>query len=377
MPVRIIATADVHLGMKFSGYGELASDLAEARFAALERVVTVGNERSCDLLIIAGDLFDRVTVASVVVERAAAILSSFEGALVAVLPGNHDYLSPSGDRLWRSFADAAGDRTLLLDRAAAVPLDRYDLPVTLLAAPCDSLHGATHRVGHALDTDRSQWPDSAVIGVAHGSIDGITLDTDGVYFPMSVDLLRRTVADCWIIGHTHRFHDLKDARTVVPGTPEPDGFDVRVPGSAALIDVEFDGEGSGPSSLHREYRAQAVTTGVHRFVDADVTLDPVGDLRAQIEAVVPGPGSIVRVRVSGRVDEQAYRAWNLARDSLLADTTVYRIDDDDVQQFLTIEQIDRDYVAGSFAHSILKRLVEADDHDAVTEAHRLMREHAL
>lgn len=376
MPVRIIATADVHLGMKFSGYGELASDLAEARFVALERVVAVGNERSCDLLIIAGDLFDRVSVASVVVERAAAILSSFEGALVAVLPGNHDYLSPSGDRLWRSFADAAGDRTLLLDRAAAVPLDHYDLPVTLLAAPCDSLHGATHRVGYALDTDRSPWPDSAVIGVAHGSIDGITLDTDGVYFPMSVDLLRRTVADCWIIGHTHRFHDLKDARTVVPGTPEPDGFDVRVPGGAALVDVTADGDGERGDG-GRAYSAQMVETGVHRFVDADVELDSTLDPCSQIEAVVPGPGSIVRVRVSGRLDEEAYRAWNLARESLLADATVYRIDDDDVQQILTLEQIDRDYVAGSFAHSILKRLVEADDHDAVTEAHRLMRESSL
>ena len=37
------------------------------------------------------------------IQRAASILAEFQGSLVAVLPGNHDYITQRPDGLWAVF----------------------------------------------------------------------------------------------------------------------------------------------------------------------------------------------------------------------------------------------------------------------------------
>ena len=373
--MKIIATADVHLGMKFSGYGPRQAELAGERFRALERVVEAGNGRNADLLIVAGDLFHRVGVAAKIVERAAAILDRFTGAAIAVLPGNHDYRASEGDRLWSGFRAAAGDRTLVLDRAGAVDLSHYDLPVTLLVAPCDAQHGATHRLAWATALERPDTP--YVIGVAHGSIDGLTLDAEGHYFPMERQFLASLPADLWLIGHTHRRHDERDVRVVVPGTPEPDGFDCPAPGCAALITLS---EPSPSGGMPAEYEVQTLPTGRYRFVDADVALhDPEGalsaeELHSQVLRTVPDGEALVRLTVTGTITDGSFERWNAVRELLLEDSRVLRVDDDELQRLLGQHDVDRRYAAGSYAHRLLSRLVRTGDHDALAEALSLMDE---
>src|SRR5512138_3319618 len=111
-PLSIFLTADLHLGMKFAHLAEVQTELVEARFQCLQRLVETANKRKAPLLIVAGDLFDRVSVTRRDIERAAALLADFQGALCAVLPGNHDYFSPD-DELWRRFRDAAGSVLVL------------------------------------------------------------------------------------------------------------------------------------------------------------------------------------------------------------------------------------------------------------------------
>jgi len=62
MQIKILAAADLHLGMKFSGYPEVQSELCEARFDTLKSLVEEANSEQCGLFIIAGDLFGRVMV---------------------------------------------------------------------------------------------------------------------------------------------------------------------------------------------------------------------------------------------------------------------------------------------------------------------------
>ena len=365
--MKIIATADVHLGMKFSSYASRREELAEERFRALERVVAAGNERNADVFVVAGDLFHRVGVAARVVERAAGVLDAFAGAAVLVLPGNHDYLAPEGDRLWAAFAEAAGDRTLVLDRPGSFDMSAYDLPLAVLAAPCDAQHGSSHRLGWATDFVRPEG--HAVLGVAHGSVDGLTLDAEGHYFPMEPRLLASLPADLWLVGHTHRHHDVRDARLVVPGTPEPDGFDCPVVGSAAL--VEFD---------RSDYSVDMVAVGRFRFVEAEVAVDDAAgesdeaELERRVRATVPEGEVLVRLVVTGMLADGSFPRWNRVRDRLLEEEGVFRVDDDGLRRVLTREDVDRRYAEESFAHRLLSRLVEANDHEALAEALALLEE---
>jgi len=71
--------------MKFAGYPGVQEKLVEARFDALKRCVDIANEEACELFVVGGDLFDRVSVAKRDIHRAASILAEFQGRLVAVL----------------------------------------------------------------------------------------------------------------------------------------------------------------------------------------------------------------------------------------------------------------------------------------------------
>ena len=86
--MKIFLTSDVHLGMKFAGYPSVQETLIEARFEAMKRCIDAANKRECDLFVVGGDLFDRVSVAKGDIKRAADMLGDFQGRLVAVLPGN-------------------------------------------------------------------------------------------------------------------------------------------------------------------------------------------------------------------------------------------------------------------------------------------------
>src|SRR5512146_2014434 len=108
MALRVLLTSDLHLGMKFAGYPDAArAALVEARFTSLDRVVAAANQAGSELLVVAGDLFESVGVAHRDILRAARSLGAFKGRLVAVLPGNHDFIS-GDDKLWTRFRDAAG-----------------------------------------------------------------------------------------------------------------------------------------------------------------------------------------------------------------------------------------------------------------------------
>jgi len=67
--------------------------LVEARFDALKRCVDIANEEACELFVVGGDLFDRVSVAKRDIQRAASILAEFQGRLVAILPGIHNHIT--------------------------------------------------------------------------------------------------------------------------------------------------------------------------------------------------------------------------------------------------------------------------------------------
>ena len=82
MVLKILHTADLHLGLKFAGYPDVQNELTEARFDVLEGLVNQANSELCDLFILAGDVFDRVTVAKRDVRRCVNILNECNGLVI-------------------------------------------------------------------------------------------------------------------------------------------------------------------------------------------------------------------------------------------------------------------------------------------------------
>lgn len=366
MAITILATSDLHLGLKFAGYPEIQQRLTEARFLCLDRMVAMANERQCALLLVAGDLFDRVSVATPDVLRAAQALRAFEGNLVAVLPGNHDYLSPAEDGLWQRFRQAAGEQVLLLDEARPYPLLHYDLPACLYPGPCRSKHSATNAVEWVKEAriDRSIRHH---LGVAHGSLAGFSADFDQGYYPMSEAQLLSAGLDIWIIGHTHLRYPERPVpgdRIFLPGVPEPDGFDCQHAGGAWLLAIDDKGS----------IAAESLTTGSLRFLHEDVSLDSpraLGELVAR-HAGPEAASELVKARLSGRVTRAERAALAEAEDRLRERLLWLDWRDEEVREEITRALIDSSYPHGSFPHRLLSDLL--DDPAAVELAHDLLEE---
>ncbi|MEO2018332.1 MAG: metallophosphoesterase, partial [Fuerstiella sp.] len=134
--------------MRFTrGYPDTVRDsLVKARVEVVSRMVELANREQCDLFAIAGDLFDNLKVSKTAIRETAHALKRFEG-LVAVLPGNHDYLQEADDPIWPNFADQLGDDHLVLKDRRPYDLGPFELPCVLYPGVCCSKHSKENAIG--------------------------------------------------------------------------------------------------------------------------------------------------------------------------------------------------------------------------------------
>lgn len=372
--IRIFHTADLHLGLGFTraGYSpELREKLVVRRIEALRAMVALANERACDLFVVAGDLFDSLRVPASRVREAAESLASFEG-IVAVLPGNHDPLQ-EGDTLWKNFGEKLGERHHVLAPDTVCDLRPQGVPLVIFPGVCGSRHSARNAIGWVAEALRSQALEDGVIkiGVAHGSLEGLSPDFNQEYFPMSEKELASCGMDAWLLGHTHvRYPDLprsKDHRIFFPATPEPDGFDCGHGGHAWIIEVDEDGG----------LQAESVCTGNYRFKTLVRTLHGAADLeklKAEFAAVDPDR-DLVKLSLTGRLSGELYDARREWLEELRGRTLYLEEDVSELLREITGADIGREFTVDSFPHRFLSGLSGSDgDAEALQLAWELVKE---
>jgi DNA repair protein SbcD/Mre11 len=366
MELKILFSADFHLGMKFASLPEAQAELAEARFSCLKRLVDLANERSCDLFVVAGDLFHRTTMPKKDVQRAAGVLAGFHGALAAVLPGNHDYLS-AADELWKRFCEAGGSSLLLLAEQKPYPLSAYGLDACLYPGPCASLHSKTNAVSWIKASGRDPST-RRHIGVAHGSLEGISPDFKGEYYPMKAAELASCGLDLWLLGHTHiRYPESPTPRdrVFIAGTPEPDGFDCPHAGSAWLIRLPEEGAAS----------AEALVTGEYRFSHESAELRGAEDLAALEKRLQARDGGreLLKAVITGRLPPDSRGDLDDIR-KRSTDRFFHLVwDADGVREEITQKTIEAEYSTGSFPHGLLQELARTGDAEALEIAYELLQ----
>lgn len=363
--VRLFHTADLHLGLKFTrgGYSpDLRKALVDQRLRTLESLVATASERQCEVFVIAGDLFDTPRVTQALVRQAAEILARFDG-IVAVLPGNHDYAQEE-DPLWPRFADVLGEGHHVLRREQPCDLSDQGVPLVLFPGVCGSRHSKENAIGWvsealaALDLD----PATRKVGVAHGSLEGLSPDFNGDYFPMTHAELKATGLDAWLLGHTHVRHPDRDRfaagdeeRVFFPATPEPDGFDCRHGGHAWILEIDDEGGVSGESLATGHYRFHQCEPSISGEVDLAKLRDTFADLDPE--------RALVKLALSGRVPESIFSARaDLVRE--LEKRCLYlEADLGGLLQEIRMDDIEREFTRDSFPHQLLASLASDDDAD--------------
>jgi DNA repair exonuclease SbcCD nuclease subunit len=295
MAVRFLHAADLHLGLRLACFEKTAAtQIAEARFVALENLKQAAIAKRAQFIVISGDVFDDNAVPAALAER---VFAFFEGTQwpgpVFIIPGNHDPLTPGcvWDRdPWQR--DQPNQRVRLLRESRPVTLP--DLSVTLF--PCPLKHRTSIE-------DPTRWiaghprceGDGVRIGLAHGSLQLLPqLPEDDHLIP--VDAAERLGLDYLALGHWHK-PLIHGPRTAYPGTHEP---------------FRFPAESAGASI---GWQAYSTDSNADRFADAG------RGLAYFVE--IAGPGAVPRIEeveighlrwVADRVNVTSRSPGQLTRD---------------------------------------------------------------
>nr|MDQ3101640.1 DNA repair exonuclease [Bacteroidota bacterium] len=245
MSIRILHTADNHLGLTFKQYpDEVRKRLIKERSDALKNLVDIANDRKAHFIVIAGDLFDKVNVPKPLIDEAVNILKRFEGEAVLVLAGNHDHYEGPDSALWQRFQKAVEGtcvQALLQPRTEQFKIDGIE--VIFHPCPCPSKYGTEPVIGWVKDGDKKAG--AIHIGIAHGNVEGLGLDTDQRYFNMTESALKDTGMHTWLLGHIHVASPavgISGRHTFyMSGIHTPDSVRSTRPGHAWFLEINADG----------------------------------------------------------------------------------------------------------------------------------------
>jgi DNA repair exonuclease SbcCD nuclease subunit len=364
--LKIFHTADIHIGMKFNGYpGSLRIALRTERIEVIKRMIQVANDEGCQLFVIAGDLFHSVNgIDKSTKEQVLASLEAFKGECVVVMPGNHDYDSNMVD-LWDSFKKVASKKILFINQEKVYSLEDYDLGANIYSAPCHAKHSNKNSLGWIEDEVIDK--EKINIGIAHGSLEGISPDPDMKYYFMTRSELHSLPMDIWLLGHTHvpypSIRKVAGERVFNPGTPEPDGLDCKHHGSAWIITIDD----------NKEIEAHIVDVGGYHFIDQEFKLIKRDDIdRMYHELVNDCPEkTIARLHIRGSVEEDVYVYRQEIYRKLDEDLAYFQYDDDELGIKITREMIHKEFLDNSFPQKLLMSLSE--DEEAMQMAYELIK----
>jgi len=297
MNIRIIHAADQHIGMKFNSYPEsVRRQLIEERFLALQGIVELANEKKAQILALAGDLFDSTTAKLADIRRVCALLASFAGEAVWIIPGNHDFYQADEDSLWYKFKKEKKEKVHVFDEYKAYGFDIEGRELVVYPCACRSKHSANSVIVWVKHEPKD--PGNLHIGLAHGNVEGLGLDKEGNYFNMTREELASAGLDLWLLGHIHVPFPSQASVATNPGlfmaaTHTPDGWDRKHPGYCWSIEIDES----------KKVKAERIETGNIRFCDWSRELNSSSDiesLKSEMNAL-NHERTLVKLELTGRL----------------------------------------------------------------------------
>lgn len=286
---RFLHTADWQIGRQYGRFEpEDAVALAEARFAAVERLARLAADENVDAVLVAGDIFDAQALGERTLHRTFQALAGFSGPWI-MIPGNHD--AALAESVWtraQRIGAMPGNVHLLLEPEVAL----FDeVGVAILPAPLTQRQ--THRDLTAWFDEAETPPGLVRIGLAHGSVEGQLAEGIDASNPIAADRAATARLDYLALGDWHGLKQINE-RTWYSGTPEQERFKDNGAGQALL--VTLDGPGAVP-------QVEARTIGQHGWHAWRSQLSVASDLDALLQeiAALP-PMSVLDLILEGQLD---------------------------------------------------------------------------
>lgn len=369
--LRLVHTADVHLGARHADMGEQAAAQRERQFAAFKATIDLAIAEKVDLFLIAGDLFDSNTQPKRSVDRVAAELRRLVEARIrtVIIPGTHDVHDRSSIYRVHDLEALAGSGP----DDDFVTVLRPDRPSVRLTAPDVEVHGQvfdTKRAPHSplrdVHVDRTK-PGTATwqVGMVHGAL-AIPGKTDRDEVVVSREEIAASGLDYLALGHWHSAQQGTAGSTTYAysGAPEPVAVSQDGAGKALLVEIdEKDGR--------RTVRIDPRRVGRTRFEKLDVDAASIADQPALVArlAALANPDLILDVRITGVRPDELDVAVEEVEDQLKGSFLRLRVRDVSLPALTAGALPSADTIQGAFIRNVEGRIAELESAgDAATAA---------
>jgi len=322
--MRILHTADLHLGRQFNGI-----PLDDDHAAILDQIARAVVDLRIDALVIAGDIFDRAAPPATAVRQFNAFLSrvaSETNAAVVMIAGNHD----SGDRiasmsimtdtrraLIRGVVCADEKPLLLSDKHGVVAFSGLPFSHEYAARECftdETMRAPEDVLVAQIASARRNVPDNARrVIVAHAFVSGARGSESERPLARAggVEMARPEIFDCLhyvALGHLHRPQSVGVSHIRYSGSPLAFGFDeVDVAKSMSLVEIDGAGHATVEAIPFEHLRGVRTLRGKHAelllakpssdFIKVVLTDDvPVIDGMKRLRVVFPNACELVYER---------------------------------------------------------------------------------
>ena len=366
--LRLLHTADVHLGARHADLGEQAAAQRERQFAAFKAAVDLALAEGVDVVLVAGDLFDSNTQPKRSVERVAAELKRLVDAKIrtVIIPGTHDVYDRAS--LYRVHdlpamaGSAAGDDlvTVLTPERPSVHLKSCDVVV----------HGpvfATKRAPHSPLRDLRVTGDGTAswhVGMIHGSL-AIPDRTDGDEVVITREEIEASGLHYLALGHWHSTQQGKAGTTTYAYSGAPEPVAVTQDGAGKVLLVEL-AETAGTRSVMVVERP----VGRTRFEKVDVDAAALADQPDLIKrlAARADPDLVLDVRLTGVRPDELDVSTDEVEEELRGRFLKVRVRDASIPALTEGNLPSPDTIPGAFIRNVEGRIaeLEAEGSDAAT-----------
>ena len=271
--LRLLHTADVHLGARHADLGDQAAAQRERQFAAFVASTDLAIAERVDLVLIAGDLFDSNVQPRRSVERAASQLRRLVEARIrtVLIPGTHDVYDRAS--IYRAYDLAAMSGAVGSDLVTVLDPDHVDVHLPALDVVVHGRCFATKRAPHSPLQDIEVGQDKRAtwhVGLLHAAL-AIPDRTVGDEVVITTDEIAASGLDYLALGHWHSMLQGKAGDTVYAysGAPEAVAMNQDGAGKVLLVDLE---DRNGKKQVVVESRA----VGKTRFEKLEIDAAAVG-----------------------------------------------------------------------------------------------------
>ena len=261
MGLKILHSADWHMGSAFGGFSaQQRRSLRQQQLALPGKIADVCRREDCDLVLLAGDIFDGIPGQ----ESVDAVKKALTDCAVPVFvsPGNHDFLgvgSPWAEGIWPENVHVfKGGMT-----SVALPeLDCRVYGAGYSSMDCPPL------LTHFCAQPREKY----AVGVLHGD----PVNVQSPYCPVSGAQIRESSLDYLALGHIHKSGNFVQGSTLCgwPGCPMGRGWDETGEKGVYLVTL----------ADSADIRFVPLDTPVFRDMELDVTDDPAAVVAAALPA---------------------------------------------------------------------------------------------